>query len=103
MGPPCSGELTWPYGVYPGYCQVMDTSVREAAEALLRVQSDLRRLLSCPPNDPQDRHTWCDGVSAAMIEAARGRLYLSRLTSSGADGRDPRYTYAAEGEERLAS
>jgi hypothetical protein len=56
--------------------------------ALLQVQSDLHRLLLQRPESAAERRAWRAGVSVALIEAARGRLYLSRLESSDTGSKD---------------
>jgi hypothetical protein len=57
-------------------------SVREAVTALLEVQTDLYRLLSRCPEAPEERGVWTAGVTSALIEAARGRVYLRDLVAA---------------------
>lgn len=52
---------------------------REAALALLRIKADLRQTLLRRPEGPDQTLAWSSGISSLLIEAARGRLYLSRL------------------------
>lgn len=52
---------------------------RDAALALLRVETDLQRTLQQRPAESENHRDWSSTVSNLLIELARGRLYLERL------------------------
>ncbi len=49
---------------------------RDTVCALLQIQRDLERLLAQKPETDEERRAWCDGVSTALLEMARGRVFL---------------------------
>ncbi len=52
---------------------------RDTVAALLHIQVELSRTLRQRPETLGERRAWRSAISTMLIEAARGRVYLSEL------------------------